>query len=342
MKDNTPLYNLDSATPVQNDSDTPNEINDFRKLRDILSQSRSEDVYCHSASYFAFTGRGTVWTIKHGDNYLVLVRHPNAIGILLVFFPFISDLVDLTEQVQALCNCKSFLNRFQEVLLARIPESIATEIAKKEVGHNSIDYKLKIIDEVNLDWAYPSYDVCLKRLVGPGESNLKTYRKKVRKFCDQGVEIVEPKAFDQQEWRNAVNHVNTSWIQTKLRSNNSPQNLGVSLADLKDPYRALAELDLTLEIDGLILKRKGAYVAFSLWERPRNGGIVPCIAALPCSHERGLSEYLYYCIAHQLLNEGYDSMCIGGSETLGLDQFKRKLAPINVHRLRTIRLSPRD
>jgi hypothetical protein len=35
-------------------------------------------------------------------------------------------------------------------------------------------------------------------------------------------------------------------------------------------------------------------------------------------------------------------MCIGGSETASLDQFKKKFDPINIHRLQTIRFSLKD
>jgi hypothetical protein len=335
----------ESETSSQNDNDNaPARVDDFNKLRRILSRSRTCDVYCRSSLYFAFTGRGTIWTIRHGDDYLVLVRHPNIVGVLLVFFPFISDAIDLVEQVQALYSCKSFLKQFQEVLLARIPESVAREVETKAVGHNRLDCKLKVVNETKLDWAYPSYDICLERLAHPEGGKLKTYRKKVRKFCDQGVETIKLRTLDLQERRKAVSQVNASWIQSKINNGNSFWNLGGPLRDLKDPYDALAQLnsDITLEIDGLILKRKGAYVAFSLWERPRKGDIVPCMAALPCSYERGLSEYLYCCIAHRLRNDGYRSMCIGGSETNGLDQFKQKLDPIGIHKLRTIRLSPRE
>ena len=231
--------------------------------------------------------------------------------------------------------------------MARIPDAVATEIKKKALGHNSLGCKLEIINETKLDWAYPSYDVCLKSLANPEGRRLKTYRHKVRQFYkryNQGMEFISPGALDQNELRSAIRQVNVSWVQTKLKSNNSPEALGIPIADLIDPYEALPQLnsDFTLGIDGLILKRGGAYVAFSFWERPRDGDIVPCITALPCSHEKGLSEYLYYCIAQRLRNDGYDSMCIGGSETVGLDQFKQKLNPIDIHRLRTIRLSRRD
>jgi hypothetical protein len=318
--------------------ETPDKVHDFKKLRAILSRSSACDVYCRSALYFAFTGRGKVWTVKHENDYLILLRHPNIFKVLLVFFPFVSDILDLVEQVKTLCNCKSFLSQFQEVHLARIPDTVATNV--KKAGHNRLPCVLELIDEVKLDWAYPSFDVCLTKLANPAGNKLATYRKKIRKFNDRDVEVIRPKQLDPLELRNAVIHVTKKWIRTKSRSANPLEKFGFSPRELMAPYRALARLnsESTLEMDGLILKRGGAYVAFSIWECPTKGDIVPCVAALPCSYERGLSEFLYYCIARQLEDEGYDRMCIGGSETPGLDQFKQKLDPIESHRLWTMKL----
>src|SRR5262249_5315730 len=104
--------------------------------------------------------------------------------------------------------------------------------------------------------------------------------------------------------------------------------------------RSLARLseELTSDIDGIFLQRENVYVAFSFWEKPRNCDTAPCFAAMTSSYEPGLSEYLYRCIAERLADQGYDRMCIGGSETASLDQFKRKFAPVKTHNLRTIRL----
>jgi hypothetical protein len=203
---------------------------------------------------------------------------------------------------------------------------------------------LEIVNETKLDWAYPSYDAHLQKLINPQGGKLKTYRKKIRKFCKLGIDVIRSKDLDQQELRKAVIYVNKNWIRAKSRSGTSFQSQGISRRELIGPYQTLARLnsDITLAIDGLILKRGGAYVAFSFWERPRSEDIVSCFAALPCSYEKGLSEYLYYCIADCLKGEGYNSMCIGGSETASLDQFKQKLDPINIHRLQTIRLSPQN
>jgi hypothetical protein len=317
----------------------PAEVDNFSDLRDILSKSSARDAYCKSALYFAFTGRGKVWIVDRDPDYLILVRHPNVDEkdeILLVFFPFITSAAHLVEQVRILCNFRPFLNEFQKVHLARIPASVVPAAMEHARSH----CRLEITEETKLDWAYPSYDVCLKGLVKPEGGKLRTYRKKVRKFCDRGIEVLGPKDLTQRQLQNAVIQVNNSWIRTKSNGDTSPQSRRL-LRELIDPYRALAQLNsnFTLEIDGLILRRGGSHVAFSLWERPRNvEDVVPCIAALPHSHEKGLSEYLYYCIAHRLTSEGYERMCIGGSETASLDHFKQKLDPIDVHALKTIRL----
>jgi hypothetical protein len=94
----------------------------------------------------------------------------------------------------------------------------------------------------------------------------------------------------------------------------------------------------SLAMDGLILKRGEEYLGFSFWERPPAGTTVACLAALPVSYEKGLSEFLYYVIAGCLEKDGYKKICIGGSETKSLDQFKKKLDPSEVHELQTIRV----
>lgn len=263
-------------------NDTPDKIDDFYKLRQILAESRTSDFYCHSALYFAFTGRGSVWILKCDNSYLILLPHPNLDKTLLVFFPFVCKATEFIEQVQALCDCKSFLKKFQQVLLARIPESVVHAVFQTEVHFHNI--KLEKMDEKKLDWGYPSYDVDLQQLKDPQGGKLKTFRKKIRKFCDQGIEVIRAKKLSQVELQKAVSEVNKSWIRTKLKSGVSLRAHGITLKDLLDPYRTLARLnrDLTSQIDGLILKRGKSYIAFGFWERLTNEPHrpVPCSAPL--------------------------------------------------------------
>jgi hypothetical protein len=335
---------LDTSTQG-GDEEELEEVNDYSKLRELLSRSSTVDAYCRSALYFALTGRRKVWIVKHGDKYLVLLPHPNVTVTLLVFFPFVSSAVELAEQVEALCRCQKFLSQFQdhEILLARVPELIAEGLFSR-CAPSLQDCTLERVDEKKLDWLYPSYDIELQRLSSPQGGKLKVYRRKLRKFCDQNIEMLRPRLLSTKDLVKAVHAVSEGWVHTKLASKNSHQLLGISKNELVDCYRAMARLntDRSLAIDGLILKRGGAYVAFAFWERPANGKIVPCLAALPVSHEKGLSEYLYFSIAECLKDEGYKEMCIGGSETASLDQFKKKLDPSKAHKLQTIRITLRS
>jgi hypothetical protein len=329
----------DSATQSDGEAELE-EVDDYSELRELLSRSLTSDVYCRSALYFALTGRRKVWIVRYKDRYLVVLRHPNVPRTLLVFCPFISSASELAEQVEALSRCKGFLTQFQDhgIFLARIPERIAEDfLSKHAVGLPHC--KPEQVQEEVLDWVYPSYDIELQKLLNLEGRRLKIYRKKLRKFCGQDIEVRRPSDFSLKELVKVVREVNKGWVRTKLTSQSTR---GISPRGLMGCYRAMVALngDPSLAMDGLILKRGEDYLAFSFWERPANGKAVACLAALPVSHEKGLSEYLYYAIAKCLKQEkeNYNEMCIGGSETASLDQFKKKLDPSGVHELQTIRI----
>jgi hypothetical protein len=267
---------------------------------------------------------------------MIMVRHPHVKQTLLVFFPFISNVTDFANQIAALASCKLFLNQFQDILLARVPESIATGLFEARI--NSLSSRLEAVREETMDWAYPSYDICLQSLTEPLGSKLKTYRHKVRTFLDasEAAKVIRFDALSHREIRHALRQITAGWV--KMRSARNTSDAGeFDVGDFYDKMTVLIE-DPALRIDGLILKRANAYIAFGLWERRAEGDIVPVFAALPPFREAGLSEYIHYCIACRLLEDRYHTMCIGGSETIELDRFKRKFNPIRGHSLRTLRL----
>jgi hypothetical protein len=338
----------DSVTQRDDEAELE-EVDDYGKLRELLSRGLTSDAYCRSALYFALTGRHKVWIVRYKDRYLVVLRHPNVPRTLLVFCPFISSASELAEQLEALSRCKKFLTQCEGhgIFLARIPELIADDFLSKH-AMDLLHCKPEPVQEEVLDWVHPSYDIDLQRLLNLEGRKLKIYRKKLRKFCGQDIEVLRPKKdFSPQELIKAVREVNKGWVRTKLTSRIShrgpeisPSEPGFSPRELMSCYWEMARLnrDTSLAMDGLVLKRQGTYIAFSFWERPANGKTVACLAALPVSHEKGLSEYLYYVIAGCLKDEGYEYMCIGGSETASLDQFKKKLDPRRTHKLQTMRI----
>ena len=319
------------------------KVLDFPALRMLLQNSRSEDAYCRSGLYYAFTGRAKVRRIGTGTDTLILMPHPNLRRSILVFFPFAKNIHAFSRQVMTLRMYRNFLKKFDHVFLARIPEHIVESAFRERSEISAGGCLLRRVHEEKLDWAYPSYDVPLERLVDPEGGDLACYRKKVRKFDLRGVHVVNLREADPADVKSAITDVSWQWIKTKCKSYATRPERKSLLREMLTPYHGLASLSdvRTLAIDGFIIKRGDENLAFSFWEKPRaQSEVVACMAALPRSHEMGLSEYLYSCIAKTLVGQGYETMCIGGSETAELDHFKRKLAPIASHHLHTLEFHP--
>lgn len=59
-----------------------------------------------------------------------------------------------------------------------------------------------------------------------------------------------------------------------------------------------------------------------------------------CEHIKGMSEFIQWSMCRTLAASGIDRVCIGGSETEGLDRFKRKMRPVESLDLCTIAAYP--
>jgi hypothetical protein len=325
--------------PDEIDDDRLGEIKDFSRLRQILSTSVTEDAYCRSPTYYDFTGRGKGWTLKYKDRYLILVPHPNIRNTLLVFFPFVSTVSEFIDQIKRLGEFRTFLTKYDKVLLARIEEEIANQVLTHE---DRASLGLEHFEEEKLDWIYPSYDVCVESLLNPQGAQFGIYRNKIGKFRRQGISVISARDMRPREFCRAIAEVNANWIRTKVKSGIlSRDDITESelTAELTAPYRALIRASKTLkaDIDGIFLKREDDYIAFSLWETPSNWDTVPSFASMTSSYEPGLSEYLYRCTAERV-KDRYRYICVGGSETASLDRFKRKFGPARARTLRTIEL----
>ncbi len=312
----------------------------FSALRALLQASPSEDAYCRSVLYYAFTGRGSVRVIGRGSDAVIAMLHPNRPRSLLVFFPFADSAEAFLRQVGQLVEYRDCLEQF-DVYLARVPEEIVRRTFENRDKLFKSGWWLRRMTEETLDWVYPSHDVSLASLIEPQGGALTTYRKKLRKFDRRGVRLVSLADATADEVETAVKEVSLRWVETKCRQHNGRPDQRPVLNDLLDPYSSLAALNAVsapdLRIEGFILKRGDEPLAFTFWEKPQTlTDTVACMAALPRSHETGLSEYLYCQIARTLTAQGYERMCIGGSETEGLDRFKRKLAPVASHVLYSV------
>lgn len=317
-------------------------LQDPLRLQRLLQTSTSRDVYARSALYYWLTGRGNVTRFKNKHGIIISTPHPNIPKASLYFFPFAEQSVDLAQQINDLRRYDKSI-KVDTAYLARIPEAIANEFLEQRDNVIPRHLTIERIDEKYLDWAFPSYDISLEKLIEAKGSDMTCFRKKSRKFSEREVSVVPIKALSRLQIRGLIHEISHQWARNSLIHKDA---LGPTAdeATLVAPYNWLASFLSEQHqfngvlFDGIFLKRQDEYIGFGIWEKVSRGTTVPGIAALPKTYEKGLSEYLYLQIAHILMQENHTTMCIGGSETEGLDRFKRKLAPVAEHRLCTLKL----
>jgi hypothetical protein len=318
-------------------------------LEQLLSTSSVSDVYVRSPLYYAFTGRNGLWHFKSDEVEFVGCVHPNDKLARLLFMPFVSDQDSFQLHVDALIGnlhgCTPLSNWIKDceyIYIARVPRRF---IRGYFVTDNRIyrdGFLVEAQQETKLDWAYPSYDISVQSSSNPIGPALSAYRNKLNKFRQHGVDTVTFGEVSEWQRANAVRSVSERWGANKLQRNHSSVSSTFSDDDLLAPYKFLAKLTVSREapLDGIFLRKGSEYIAFWLWEDNRRfEDPVPCLAALHATNEPGCSEYLHYQAARRLLSSGYKEMCIGGSETEGLDLYKQKFAPVRSHELCTLRLT---
>ncbi|MCB1317739.1 MAG: hypothetical protein KDK27_17360, partial [Leptospiraceae bacterium] len=107
----------------------------------------------------------------------------------------------------------------------------------------------------------------------------------------------------------------------------------------------LAVEQRSLNLRGLIVSVEGQDAGFSIWEPESNGGKTANLFASQVSdfNTTNLATYLTVVSAEQMLAEGAEFMCLGGSETEGMDRYKQGFIQTYSTPLDTIELSvPED
>ena len=304
------------------------KIEDIQILRKNFLSSKSVEAYVRSPLYFAFTGRNGLWYLKIRDSEFIACIHPNDNTTLLLFIPFVYDercfkkyINDLTHILKG--GPKSpvfrFFANFDNVHIARVPKAL---LGLSDYGWCSLEPKFEVQREDKLDWVFPSYDVSLEKSLDPKGPEFAAYRNKLNKYKHSGVIAVPLNDLHAKERDDAIRRISQRWAENKAASEKPGCDPKFSEEDLKKPYEYLAELakNPAFSIDGIFLKRGDEFIAFRLWENNgSHNNAVASFAALYASHEPGCCEFLHFQAAQRLLALGYKEMCIGGSESEGLD-----------------------
>ncbi|AXX98073.1 phosphatidylglycerol lysyltransferase domain-containing protein [Profundibacter amoris] len=287
---------------------------DLPLLQRVLNFSKSDDPYQKSAAYFAMTGRNGLWMARDENTAIIYCRHPNLEDYFLVF-PTIGQESDelLTEALGAIVSSGG------------VPIYARAEGLLPEDKINP-NFNAQKIPEKHLDWAYP---VCTldTKLVGQHRGNkFQQLRTALNKLDHTRVLAID---FDPSQHRGDIFEVLEQWASNEKGKS--------------EPYQRLLELFDILPMQGRLIYHDGKPAGFSIWEEtdPRNG-MANAHAHIGIHQVSGLSRFVMLDMCQALEARGFGRVCIGGSETSGLNQFKQQMRPVESIELSSYRITPKS
>ena len=293
---------------------------DLIGLSRLLAGFDKEDAYATSPAYYAITGRKGLWLYGDRDTFMLIAVHPNRDHHLLLFPPFGKTPVKLLET--AIHDPRLSANNRQ---LARIGGEDMLLLAWGEATGF-----LAPVDEAVLDWVYPVHTVSTHRLVAQQGREFRNFRHGIHtahraRTTSRPVET----AVD----RRAMVQIADQWAAICGHE-------GYNMDDLTAPTRMVVDLmqHSPLTIRAVLILQEGRPVGFHAWEETSpEVGLANSLCCIALS-EMGAAEFAYLKMAEALVERGFTHVCIGGSETAGLDAFKRKMNPVQSTRLQSARI----
>lgn len=282
-------------------------------LVNLLSTEEDSDSYTTSAAYYAFTGRKGLWLYNHAGTYIPFCWHPNIEGQILIFPP---------RGKKNYGALTTFLHEAPPpplgFLLARFKHP---EIHKLSIPHASItSASFERIEEEVLDWRYPVRVLSTRDTAQMFGHRYMFIRNRVRqtKKYDLSVQPLSRThviAIENLILRWAHQHKHYSW----------------ELLALLHPYQEALRLleSSALGLDGLCFSVNGRVEAVTLWDISNNEKRTANLLMNLCNKEhRGLSEFAIRTTAEKLVGNKIEFLNLGGSETAGLDHYKKKFSPV--------------
>lgn len=300
---------------LSNPSLRPVGDDDLLALQKILSaRSLRADSYSQSASYYAMTGREGLWLYSTDDTFMLIAAHPNSDNHLLLFPPMGKEPASLLNQIVR--DERIFTGEGQPVCqLARMSgqDQLLLEWAQAS-GH------FKTAPEELLDWKHSAHTLSTKALIERRGQKFRDFRKGILRAERDGLSatLVESPAD-----KAVLSGLAEAWARNTVHD-------GYSDNDLTAPTRAIIRLMETtkLPLHAMIIRKGDKPVGFIAWEETNPDiGLANSMGNVAING-KGVSEFSYLAMAEVLSERGFNHVFIGGSESKGLDAFKRKMDPV--------------
>ena len=287
----------------------------------MLKAVKKADPFVRSPGYYAITGRKGLWLYGDQDTAMVIARHPNKKDTILLFPPFGRDPAGLVRSA-----LKDHSLPAGEKQLSRVGADDAHLAMRLQVpGDRTLER------EDTLDWAYPVHSVSAQQIIERKGGAFNNLRSHVNQAFRAGY-TAHP--IDPVRHADAIKEVVTAWA-------NDGRKKEFQFDDLTGPTETALSLmaDKALPLHGLLVFDQDKPVGFWIWdESDKPSGTAASLVRISIG-DRGAAEFAAVKMAEQLQARGFETMCLGGSETESLDHFKRKLCPVQSVELKTMHLT---
>lgn len=288
-------------------------------LRQLLQHLGCTDSYLESPAYYLFTCRKGLWVYEDAERRIIFGKHPNLANGYLIF-----PVLDYQDE-DCLWALVSWLHRCADVLqIVRLSEPFIT--------HNT-QWRVKNGIETILDWTYPVRILSTHRVSQMAGHEFKKLRKASRQLEEKSFHA-KPLIPTQDE--HVLKQIINSWAVKNFSGR-------YSVDDLTSPYIFLLKLlqDGSLNLQGLVFYEQEQPIGFKMWEvpfdlqRPANS-----LASLYDTKYQNIATLMMLEMCRRLSQENIAKVNIGGSETAGLDLFKRHFRPVESLPLITATIEP--
>lgn len=291
-------------------------------LSKVLGRYTSSDPYLTCPAYHALTGRRGLWGYAKGKSFLLFALHPNKEEEIIFFPQFGNPFPNLALEIM-----DKIESNFSFV---RYPED---QVEFMAASMNRISSRFVFIPKTEdvLDWTYPVHTISTWLVSEAKGKNFKGFR------CD--LNEINPKRVSVEPINGRHDIASLRDIVQSWSKHNHKQD-DILTDDCYYTFLLNHYTHPALNLSGVKFFWDQELVAFEIWSVPnKNGALANSLAGLNAEflHElEGFSSYQHHVISKILSGQGIEYVCLGGSETAGLDHFKRKMFPIKSVRLKSI------
>lgn len=294
-------------------------------LASVLGRFKVDDSYLACPAYHAYTGRHGLWGYSRGKAFLLFARHPNDDKKIIIYPQFGSLYPNLALELLDMVNLPGF-----EFIFARYPVEYADFMAAS-MNKSSGERQFKAEIEQILDWTYPVYTLSTAAVLEKKGQKFRSFRYDLYQVDPDEIRIekIDPHA-DMDD----ILAVIEFWSSGRDDAEDIISGYAFLLNLMKNPI---------FNLSGLKLYKDERLIAFEVWSLlGTDKTVANNLAGMNVNTDenlKGFSSFQYYTVCKTLYEQGVERVCIGGSETVGLDQFKKKMNPVKADVLKSIKVS---